>query len=235
MTKLSSAFDQLFAELNDHRALATHTELTEYRLETLEDFFSVYATKTDTEKAMIQNIINRKSATNIHIRATFDKSANMKATSTKNIAELGTRTFVKVFESKDLQGMCNTVWKNKVENNQKREGNESGYAVSERAWGRVVTKGIVVHIEKNEIYLSMNPTQTNNVCFSDENGGYVEFSEYDRWLQNSKRPEYIKAKAQEKQGVANPERFINIKISSIEKLYHSQMIFDTEKETVTQR
>ena len=225
--------DLLLNELNELRVVKTHSEQTADRLEVLELFFNAYGLCSDVEKGVVSDIINTKRSSCMHLRIRVDVSKKMSANSQKNILKFGARSFNMIFEEKDILCNVNFDYENKINNKLDREGKSGDFQVQSRVWGRHVTNGIVVN--GNTLYLSLSITHTENKVFFNENGGTVLFSEYDKWLLPSKRPEYMQAKAQERQGTDEAVNYINLKTQSILKMYHNSKIFDVEKGNVIQR
>ena len=230
-----TAMDKMADELINLRSLVSHTPQTEYRMNTLETFFSLFETKTQTEKQIILDIVNTDRASNMWLRIATDKTKSMSANNEKNISLLGARGFNQITEEKDIQCMVNFVYENRINNQLDREGKEKDFVGGSRAWGDYVCKGIVVSAEKREIYLSLSITHSQNHAWFDENGNSISKETYNTWLLPSKRPEVLQAKAQEHQGTNEVVNYINLKIASIKAIHHNKQEFNRETQSVNVR
>jgi hypothetical protein len=230
-----TAMDKMADELINLRALNSHTPQTEYRMQTLETFFSLFQTKNETERKIILDIINTDRASNMWLRISTDKTKSMSAASQKNIDLFGTRGFNQLTEEKDIQCMVNFVYENRINNQLDREDKEKSFVAGSRAWGDYVCKGIVVSAEKQEIYLSLSITHSENHKWFDENGNDVSRETYNTWLLPSKRPEVLQQKARIHQGTEDVVNYINLKISSIKMIHHNKQEFNRENQSVNVR
>ena len=164
-----------------------------------------------------------------------DKTSYMSANNAKNIALFGARGFNRITEEKDVYCMVNFNYENRINNQLDRENKEREFVSGSRAWGDYVCKGIVVSESKQEIYLSLSITHSENHKWFDENGNEISKQVFDTWLLPSKRPDVLRAKSQEHQGTDEAVNYINLKIASIKAIHHNKKAFDRNLQAVTPR
>ena len=213
------------------RNVNTHSEQTQNRLSVLESFFTAFDLASQTEQMVVSDIINTQRNSHLHARIKCDITKKMCANNPKNIAIFGTRNFNTLTEEKDILCAVNFDYESKVNSQLDRENKDTQFTAQSRVWGQHVTSGIVVN--GTTLYLSLSITKSDNKKYYNENEIEVDVNEYNTWLQPSQRSEYKQAKAQERQGTDNVINYINLKTSSIIKLYHNKQVFDVEHDFVS--